>query len=422
MLSPVVLLISLVVSQPAPQNPSPVDALGLLQEVSQHYADAKAYRIEAVEERTESNELRRSWEKTLLTAVVMPGGRYRYEGRSAFGSAILVSDGTTKWTYHLHEQLYTEQSVSSTDSKKRRITSQEEYPTQAAKLLVDDLARLSKRLKSATALPDETISMDGHRLDCHVVRYTEDDLKTRRGHSDFKETRTIWIDKLRNVIVKTTEQEQTYMVLAGSKAHIPISAETTTIYPVVEFDPQEPASTFSFVPPPDAKLVADFPTPHFNRIEPEPSDFLGKAAPELQLKSSDGKTTTLSSYRGKPVFLEFWATWCAPCVDLMPDLAKLYSETAQKGLVWLSIDSDEDAADAAAFMSKEHIPWPNYHDDDGSLGEAFHREGIPLGVLINADGRILFYQSGYEISDLRTAISKLGAPFGSIPPQSVSPK
>jgi thiol-disulfide isomerase/thioredoxin len=420
MLSPVIVLISLIAAQAAPQSSSTVDALALLNEVSQRYADAKAYHIEAVEERTSSNELRRSWQKQLLTAIVMPGGRYRYEGRSGFGSAILVSDGTTKWAYHLHEQLYTQQPVSSTDSEKRRIISQEEYPTQAAKLLVDDLARLSKRLKSATALPDETISMNGHSLDCHVVRYTDDDFKTRARHSDFKET--IWIDRVRKVIVKTIDQEQTYLILAGSKAHIPISAETTTLYPVVEFDPQEPETTFRFVPPADAKLVAEFPTPHFTAAEVEPSEFLGKPAPELQLKSADGKLTTLSSYRGKPVFLEFWATWCRPCVDLMPELAKLYGETAQKGLVWLSIDNDEDPADATAFISQEHIPWTNYHDENGSLGEAFHREGIPLGVLIDADGKVTFYRSGYEISDLRNAITKLGAQFGSIAVPSASSK
>jgi len=422
MLSPVIAFVSLIVAQAAPQSSSAVDALALLNAVSQRYADAKSYHVEAVEERTSSNELQHSWQKQLLTAIVMPGGRYRYEGRSGFGSAILVSDGTTKWAYHLHEQLYTEQTVSPTDSKKRRITSQEEYPTQAARLLVDDLARLSKRLKSATALPDETISINAHSLDCDVVRYTEDDFKTRSIHFDFKETRTIWIDKLRKVIVKTTDQEQTYTILAGSKAHIPISAETTTIYPVVEFDPQEPETTFRFVPPADAKLVAEFPVPHFKALEPEPSDLVGKSAPGIHLKSADGKLTTLSSYRGKPIFLEFWATWCGPCVDLMPDLAKLYSETAEKGLVWLSIDSDEDPADATAFIAREHIPWTNYHDADGSLGEAFHREGIPLGVLIDPDGKVTFCRSGYEISDLRSAIAKLGPQFSSTSPGSAAGK
>ena len=67
----------------ATQSAPPKDALALLNEVSQGYADAKSYHIEAVEERAYNNELSRHWDRTLLTAIVMPDGRYRYEGRSA---------------------------------------------------------------------------------------------------------------------------------------------------------------------------------------------------------------------------------------------------------------------------------------------------------------------------------------------------
>jgi len=143
-------------------------------------------------------------------------------------------------------------------------------------------------------------------------------------------------------------------------------------------------------------------------------DFVAKPAPELQLKSAEGKITTLSSFRGRPVFVEFWATWCGPCVDLMPELTKLYQETAIQGLAWMSVDSDEDSAEATKFISDEHIPWPNYHDGDGSLGKAYQRQGIPLGVLIDADGTVAFYESGYEISDLRAAIARLGPQFRSV--------
>jgi len=98
---------------------------------------------------------------------------------------------------------------------------------------------------------------------------------------------------------------------------------------------------------------------------------LGKPAPELELKAVDGKVLSLSSLRGKPVFLEFWATWRAPCVDVIPHLKKLYSVTQQKGLAWISIDNDNDAGTAAAFLAGEQVPWSNYHDEDGSLGRGF---------------------------------------------------
>jgi hypothetical protein len=83
-------------------------------------------------------------------------------------------------------------------------------------------------------------------------------------------------------------------------------------------------------------------------------------------------------------------------------------------LVWVSIDSDEDASAVAAFLSREHVAWPNYHDQNGLFGKAFHRNGIPLGVLVDAEGKITFYKTGYGITDLRAAIAKLGPEFSSV--------
>ncbi len=106
--------------QGAAGNPS-TDALTFLNNVTQRYVDAKSYHIEAIVERSSSNELSRSWQKSLLRAIVAPGGRYCYEGHSGYGSAILVSNGTTKWVYHVDEHQYTEAAVSASKSKKGQL-------------------------------------------------------------------------------------------------------------------------------------------------------------------------------------------------------------------------------------------------------------------------------------------------------------
>ena len=120
---------------------------------------------------------------------------------------------------------------------------------------------------------------------------------------------------------------------------------------------------------------------------------MGKMAPEIRFRGPDGKVTTLSSLQGKPVFLDFWASWCGPCNGLLPDLLKLYSDTSSKGLAWVGIDNDANPEAAEKFAKEQSIPWPNYHDIDGSMGAAFERRTIPLGVLINAKGQIIFYKA-----------------------------
>ena len=404
-----VLLLALAVPQNVSNAPTP-DALTLLKEVSRRYADAKSYHIEAVEERASSDELRHDWQKTLLSATLMPGGRYRYEGRSSYDSAVLVSDGTIEWDYHAYEHVYTKH-PSAKNAMKDRVISHQEMAAEEASSLVSEIARRAHPLKLATFLPDEDVTLDDSTIQCYVVHYSSKDFKTRRD--DLERDETLWIDKSRKVVIKTVTRREAYL-LDGPDVRIPIHEQVTVTYPVVEFDPPQLPGTFAFVAPPGAKLVAEFPDPFSNQRGLESENSLGKPAPELTLVSDDGKIATLSAFRGKPVFIEFWATWCGPCVELTPELNKLYSETASNGLAWISVDSDEDAADAAKFMSVQHIPWPNYHDADGSFGKAFQREGIPLGVLIDADGKVAFYETGYEISDLRSAIAKLGPQFSSV--------
>jgi cytochrome c biogenesis protein CcmG/thiol:disulfide interchange protein DsbE len=169
-------------------------------------------------------------------------------------------------------------------------------------------------------------------------------------------------------------------------------------------------------PDSDTKLVELFPDPSSRSEGSRITDLRGKPAPEIQIKSLNGKVTNLSALRGKPVFIDFWTTSCAACVALMPELKRLHAETATKGLVWISIDSDEDPDTAKKFILSKRIPWPNYHDGDGLLGKAFGREGIPLGVLIGADGKVKFYQAGYDIAELRDAIAKLAPEFSAIAP------
>jgi hypothetical protein len=99
----------------------------------------------------------------------------------------------------------------------------------------------------------------------------------------------------------------------------------------------------------------------------------------------------------------------------MPRLAKLQQEAAPKGLVILSVDMDEEAKTANDFLAKHHYIWPNTQDD-GKIGDAFQKGGIPLVVLIDAQGKIVLYQNGDYGNDdaLRKVLAGLGPQFAGL--------
>ena len=417
----IIFVASVLPAQESPPLSSLPGALYLLKQVSQKYADAQSYRIEAIEEQTSQNDLHHEWRKTVMTAVVAPGDRHRYEGQSGFGSAVIVSDGKTAWSYHLHERLYT-QTPAGHERGGPRMLEPEEEGVRRAQGLRPYLSHIADNLKSATLLPEETITVNGRPVRCMVLRYDEQDLKKKP--SDETEEVRIWIDKVRGVIVKTLGRGQTYMVLPWSEARVPFFQETSTVYAIVDLELHgEPASTFVFTPPADARLVDDFPqTKAFNKQReaaglPEPvlpETWLGKPAPEFRLTSSEGKTISSSSFRGKPVLIDVWSTSCAPCRAMIPDLKKLYEELAGKGLLFLTVDHNDDPKVAAEVLAREHVSWTNYHDPDDAVQKAFKSIGVPFQVLIDEDGKVTFSQIGDDMPKLRDAIAKLGPQYGSV--------
>lgn len=113
----------------------------------------------------------------------------------------------------------------------------------------------------------------------------------------------------------------------------------------------------------------------------------GSVMPDLQLKDSAGKELNLSSLKGKPVLINLWATWCAPCVAELPQLDKLAAENA--GIKVLTVNQDMDKLDqVAGFLAEKGgsrlEPWLN---PDNSLTYQFGAETLPATVYYDAQGR-----------------------------------
>ncbi len=411
------------VSATAQSSSAPPPGLRILQQVSQRYADAKSYHIEMVQERTISGDLAHRWSKGFYSAAEAPGNRYRFSGKTDRGSGLMVANGKTQWAYQIESNQYTEKPAAekpaSTDSE-LEMPELLEYSADLylARDMAESLKKLAKSYKSAAKLPDETLTLDGHSIPCLVVRVTNADAKRISSRGNIFE-KTIWIDKARMTVLKIVDHER-FSTSPDQEIWIPADGETTSTYTVVDLDsPPDDKMFFTWTPPRNAKLIAEFPNP----FTTGPSQWIGKPAPALTLTRADGSKVELASFKGKPVLIDFWATWCEPCVKSMPLLAKLYDETRSQGLVFLSADEDEDAPDATSFLEKKKYAWPNFHDDGSAMNTFGKARGIPHTILIDAKGVVVYDNVGFNEEDnkLLAAIAKLGPQYASLAPKPADP-
>ena len=129
---------------------------------------------------------------------------------------------------------------------------------------------------------------------------------------------------------------------------------------------------------PDYKAV-----PRLQEIKDHP------VAPDFSLPGPDGKKRSLQDYRGKVVFLNFWATWCESCRDEMPSMERLYREFKGKGLEIVAVNVKDRRQDALAFVKELKLNYPILMDPEGEVGLLYGAFGLPVTYLIDRKGVVL---------------------------------
>lgn len=118
---------------------------------------------------------------------------------------------------------------------------------------------------------------------------------------------------------------------------------------------------------------------------------VGNLAPDFALQTLEGKSITLSSLKGKKVILNFWASWCPPCRQEMPDMEKFYKENNNGEIEILAVnltDAEKSRADVPTFMKTNGITFPVVLDEKGKVGQLYNVSSIPASFIIDSKGVI----------------------------------
>jgi cytochrome c biogenesis protein CcmG/thiol:disulfide interchange protein DsbE len=121
---------------------------------------------------------------------------------------------------------------------------------------------------------------------------------------------------------------------------------------------------------------------------------LGKAAPEIDLATLDGEPVKLSELRGRPVLINFWATWCPPCRDEFPLMVEAYAEHADEGLEILGVLHDDLADGARRFAEDMGATWPILEDPEDVAHADYVVPGLPTSYFIDRDGIVRAFSLG----------------------------
>jgi cytochrome c biogenesis protein CcmG/thiol:disulfide interchange protein DsbE len=117
---------------------------------------------------------------------------------------------------------------------------------------------------------------------------------------------------------------------------------------------------------------------------------IGKPIPEFTLPDLEGNTFRLSETRGSVVLVNFWATWCPPCVDEMPSLEKLYQTLEGKGLQVVAVSVDDDLEVIERFREEHGLTFTILHDEGAKVANRFQTYKFPETYVVDRQGRLVW--------------------------------
>lgn len=136
---------------------------------------------------------------------------------------------------------------------------------------------------------------------------------------------------------------------------------------------------------------------------------VGETAPLFALKDGNGTLRRLDDYRGRAVWINFWATTCGPCREELPSIDEVAGEFADDELVVLAVNQQESARRAESYLDEIGVALPVLYDSDGDVSEQYRLLGLPYNFFIDEDGVLRSFKPGFlSEEEMRRRLSELG--------------
>lgn len=195
--------------------------------------------------------------------------------------------------------------------------------------------------------------------------------------------------------------DMTEMITRSNNLQVPEGYSFTIRYDFQrwEVDSDLDPTLFEYRPPTGAdrfESVADYLT---QTSESGPHPLLGQPAPELEAQPLDGEPITIGGQSGEVLVLEFWATWCGPCVAALPKMAELGERFADRGVKLYAVNVNEPADAVKTFLQERELDLPVLLDPEGRIASAYSANAIPQTVLIGKGGRVEAVHVGFDAQE-----------------------
>ena len=364
------------------------DVASLVKRVGQNYRQLKAYRIESdtkilVTKNGQTGTLARQ-------TILVVGNEGEFLVREDDGNVVQlrVSDGKTTWKALPRQKVWskaeTSQSILNDDDAESEPSANmgQDLFTQTRSSFVGRYVGIDRYAMAAQFKKEARLKWNGEKTDCVMLHLATGDTDSH-----------LFIAKDSGWIVRHVES-----VKSKTGEHY----EITTDYKRVDRTPPVPG-TFKFAEASSGKQVAEVSLPNEHN-----ASLVGQRAADFTLNDLSGARVHLAELQGKPVLLDFWATWCPPCRRELPTIVALSHKYEGKVAVY-GINS-EDAKTTRRYLEEHNPGLLTLHDDKSKVSRMYGCSSIPTVVVLDKSGKVVAHFVGQrEERDLIAALKQAGA-------------